>query len=158
MMPLFTITHSTFPRVNNILHLFPSQYFGKHFWPSFIPSASMGRGPELSPQLRSRLCELRSLGFSYSRIHSHHPEVPLSTIKYTCIRERQRDDNKSRPRAGAPRKLTEEHKKKLVDLIQENPRVTFRELLDAVDNAVKEGSLRSILRKMHIRKRICIQK
>ena len=32
------------------------------------------RGPELSPQLRSRICELRSLRWSHAKIQQKHPE------------------------------------------------------------------------------------
>ena len=66
------------------------------------------RNTELSPQLRSRICELRSLGLSYPKIYQIHPDIYLSTIKITCQRESLRINNKSRPRAGAPRKLLEE--------------------------------------------------
>jgi hypothetical protein len=65
----------------------------------------MARGRELSPQLRSQICELHNLGYGYKRIFKIHPEVPLSTIKYTCQQEAKRKENQSRPRSGAPRKL-----------------------------------------------------
>lgn len=65
----------------------------------------MVRGKELSPQQRSQICELHSLGYGYRRIFKLLAEVPLSTIKYTCQQEAKRKENQSRPRSGAPRKL-----------------------------------------------------
>ena len=45
------------------------------------------RGKELSPQTRSRICELNSIGWGYKRIHNKHPEIPISTIKSTIYNE-----------------------------------------------------------------------
>ncbi|PON24325.1 hypothetical protein TGAM01_v206657 [Trichoderma gamsii] len=66
----------------------------------------MVRGKELSPQQRSQICELHSHGYGYRRIFKLLAEVPLSTIKYTCQQEAKRKENQSRPRSGAPRKLS----------------------------------------------------
>lgn len=54
---------------------------------------SMARGLELSVQTRSRICELYYVGYSAKRIHSIHPEWPLSTIKTTLRREALRVNN-----------------------------------------------------------------
>lgn len=77
----------------------------------------MPRGVELSSQIRSRICELRSIGWSYGWIRRQHPEIPLGTIKTTCARERVRVDNKTRSRPGAPRKLIEEQRDHLYDIV-----------------------------------------
>ncbi|KAL7921023.1 hypothetical protein ACQKWADRAFT_296704 [Trichoderma austrokoningii] len=71
----------------------------------------MVRGKELSPQQRSQICELHSLGYGYRRIFKLLAEVPLSTIKYTCQQEAKRKENQSRPRSGAPRKLPARRRK-----------------------------------------------
>jgi hypothetical protein len=63
------------------------------------------RGKDLSPQLRSRICELRSIGYSYNRIHSIHRNIPLSTIISICRLEASRQDNCSKPRSGAHESL-----------------------------------------------------
>lgn len=62
---------------------------------------------QLDPQTRSRICELRSIGWSHRRIHERHPHIPLGTIKTTLYREHLRDNNVTRRRPGAPRKLKE---------------------------------------------------
>src|SRR5271167_4493900 len=65
------------------------------------------RSKELSPQMRARICELRSLHWSYDKIHAKHPEISQSTIAYTCVKEGERINNFSQPRAGAPRVISE---------------------------------------------------
>lgn len=113
----------------------------------------MGRGKELSPQMRSRICELRNNAkFSANRIHKIHPEIPLSTIKTTIKRESQRINNVSRPRSGQPRKLSEDQRDQLYERVESDPHVTHKDLLDSVDNACKKRSLRYLLREMGKRK------
>lgn len=48
-----------------------------------IFSYKMPRSKELSSTLRAMLCELRDIGWSYPKIHSKYPDIPLSTIRYT---------------------------------------------------------------------------
>ncbi|WKT54047.1 hypothetical protein QSH57_004631 [Fusarium oxysporum f. sp. vasinfectum] len=113
----------------------------------------MPRGKELSPSLRSRICELRRQVLTHSQIKKQYPEIPLGTIKTTLRREAQRGaDNASRPRSGAPRKLTEEQRDQIYDTITTDPHVTMRDLLESVDNAVKLRSLGYLLREMNKRK------
>jgi hypothetical protein len=84
----------------------------------------MARGKELSPQMRSRICELSSLGYSLRRIHAIHREVPLSTIQYTIKKESQRINNRPLPQTDTPRKLSDEDRDHLYDLaINENPHI-----------------------------------
>jgi hypothetical protein len=65
----------------------------------------MPRAPRVPYTVRR---ELKAYGLSYAKIHAIHPEIPLGTIKTNILREHTRDDNKSRPRPGTPRKITEE--------------------------------------------------
>lgn len=74
------------------------------------------RGPELSPQLRSRICELHSIGWGARRIHKKHPEVALSTISYTIRKERERINNESKARSGRPRQLTDWYRDYIYDM------------------------------------------
>ncbi len=123
------------------------------FYQTTTKTTKMGRGKELSPQIRSRICELYSLRIGPTRIHRLHPEIPLSTIKTTIRREATRVDNQTRPRSGAPRKITEEQRDQIYDeVMHKNPHVSHRDLLDSVDNVVKARSLRGLLREMDRRK------
>lgn len=109
------------------------------------------RGKELSPTLRSRICELHSVGYGYKRIHQIHPEVPISTIRYTIKKEADRSDNKSISRPGQPRKLSEEQRRRIYETVtKENTSITNRELLASVDNAVKVRALQYFLKEMRV--------
>lgn len=112
----------------------------------------MPRGKELDPQTRSRICELKSIGWGAKRIHQKHPEIPLNTIKTTIRRENQRLNNVSQPRSGRPRQLTEEQRDHLYDLTTTNPHIKMHDLLEEVDHAVKERSIRNLLHEMGRRK------
>ena len=108
---------------------------------------------ELSPQLRSRICELRSIGYSCNKIHKIHSDITISTIKTTCRRGKSRIDNKSKPRSGAPRKLSEEQRDHLYNIaIYQNPYIKHRDLLEEVDRAIKKRSLQGLLREIDRRK------
>jgi len=107
----------------------------------------MARGVEISPQLRSRICELRSIGYSCNRIAKIYRDIPLSSIKTICRRECIRVNNTTRPRSGRPRQLTEEQRHYLYDLVTyENPDIKNRDLVLKVDGAVKERSIQRLMR------------
>jgi hypothetical protein len=86
--------------------------------PSLSNTLIMGRrGPELSPQMRSRICKLRSLGWSYNRIKAKHPEIARTSIANTRRQEALRLDNKSQPRSGPPRVITDEQRDILYETV-----------------------------------------
>ena len=146
---------SSWPAPNPIRHAFFPAAFACQFLPcnTYHNTITMPRGKELSPSLRSRICELRRQGLTHSQIKKHFPDIPLGTIKTTLRREAQRGaDNISLPRSGAPRKLTEEQRDQIYDTVTTDPHITMRDLLDSVDNAVKLRSLRYLLREMNKRK------
>jgi hypothetical protein len=82
--------------------------------------------------MRSRICELRSIGWGAKRIHSLHRDIPLATIKSTLRRESIRNDNVSCARSGAPRKISEEERNHLYDLTIRDPHIKMRELQNEV--------------------------
>ncbi len=108
---------------------------------------------ELSPQLYSRICELRSIGWSIPRIHKQNLEIFISTIKRTLRRETSRQDNCSRPRSGAPRLLTEEQRDHLYDVaVHLNLHIKIGDLSKEVDGAVKERAIQKLMQEMVRRK------
>lgn len=112
----------------------------------------MPRGRELSIQMRSRICELHSIGYSTHKIHRAHPNIPLSTIKYTVKMERERDENRSLPRSGCPRKLTEDDRDNLYDIaIHQDPHIKMDDLMKNVDD-VSKVTVRRLFREMHQKK------
>jgi hypothetical protein len=82
--------------------------------------------------MRSRLCELYSIGYFYRYIHEIHREIPLSTIKYTIHKEAIQNKNQSIPQSGAPHKISEEEQDHIYDLTIHEPYTKIRELQDEV--------------------------
>lgn len=65
-----------------------------------------------------------------------------------------RVDNISLPRSGRPRKLDDADKQKINDMIDENPRVIYEDLLAGVDNKVKRTSIWRLLHEEGRRKQL----
>ncbi|SPN98475.1 uncharacterized protein DNG_01519 [Cephalotrichum gorgonifer] len=104
---------------------------------------------ELSPQTRARICKLRSYNLSYREIYAVFPEIPLSTIRSTILKEPAREGHKSLPRAGRPRTLTPEQRDHVYDLLaHREPNIKMRDLLAEVDHAIKPRAMRLLLREM----------
>jgi transposase len=111
------------------------------------------RGPELSQQIRSRICELHTIGYSYRRIHLIHPELSKSTIIRTCQLESKRINNNTKSRPGAPRKISEAERDLLYDTaIHQNPHISTKSLTQEVDQEVSERSIRRLMQEMDRRK------
>ena len=107
---------------------------------------------ELDPQMRSRICELYSVGFGPKKIHDKYRDIPYNTIRSTINREQQRQNNQSRPRSGRPRQLTEEQRDHLFELSVTDPHLKYSDLLNEVDHAVKKRSLQRLFSEMGRRK------
>jgi DDE superfamily endonuclease len=116
------------------------------------------RGPELSPQMRSRICELRSLRWSYQRIFEKHPEIPYSTIAYTCRKERERLNNVSKPRCGAPRVITEEERDSLLETVLLTPELSYEALRAQECPNASVRAMKQLLQEMNIRKWIRLKR
>jgi hypothetical protein len=101
----------------------------------------MVRG-ELSPQMRSRICELSTFGLSPNRILKLHPELNLSIIKSIIRREALRIDNASKLYSGRLRALIEEQRDHVYDIVNyTNPYIKMSDLLYEVNNIVKKRLL-----------------
>lgn len=105
--------------------------------PTNGPSKPRGRrGKELSPEMRARICELRSIGWTYQKIQARHSTIPLSTIVSTCRREHDRVDQKSKPRSGTPRKITEDERDRMVEILKfKDPDIKWKDLTKECENA-----------------------
>lgn len=92
---------------------------------------------ELDPCMRARICELHTEAhWGYKRIHTAHPEIPISTIRNTIKKEQERINQRSKARSGTPVKLTDEDKQKLKDLTVQYPYIKYEALRNAVNNKV----------------------
>ncbi|CRG83991.1 Autophagy protein 16 [Talaromyces islandicus] len=103
----------------------------------------MPRRRELTPQMRSRICELKSIGLSYAQVHQRYPEIPLGTIRSTIRREKDRDDNKTVPRSGRPRKISEEELERLRGLLSSG--MTCKDLMKEIDADIHKRTLQRTL-------------
>ena len=110
------------------------------------------RGPELSSQMRSRICELRSLGWSYNRIHAKHPEIARTTIANTCRQESKRLNNVSQSRSGPLRVITEEERDMLYDTASSAPAISYEALQAQVAPNASVRSIKRLLQEMNLRK------
>jgi hypothetical protein len=110
------------------------------------------RGPELSPQMRARICELRSLGWSYGRIHLKHPELSISTIGSTCRKEAIRANNATCSRPGRPRVITEEQRDLLYDTATTAPSISYEKLQAEAAPDASVRSIKRLLQEIHLRK------
>ena len=120
---------------------------------TFLKLFTMPPRKELSPQMRSRICELHSLNWSAGRIHRKYLEIPISTIRTTIRREALRDDNQTRPRSGRPHALSEEQRDHVYDIISHtNPQIKMRDLLREVNDDCKKRCMQSLLRSMDKKK------
>jgi hypothetical protein len=133
MMPLFAISFELYKLHNHFNDVMPPR-----------------RGPDLKPELRARISELRSIQWSYKRIHAKYPEVSLSAIIKACQREATRNDNSlTTPRTGVPRKLSPIDRDHVYDIISfHNPHIKNRDLLLEVDSKVKIRTIQKLYREL----------
>jgi hypothetical protein len=110
------------------------------------------RSPELSPQMRARICELRSLGWSYDRIQKKHPEIAYSTIGDTCRKEAKRLNNFSNPQSGAPRVITEDERDSLLETVILTPEISYEALRAQECPNASMRAMKQLLQEMNIRK------
>ena len=101
---------------------------------------------ELDAWMRTKIVELKTVAlWSYRQIHAEYPSIPLSTIKYTVSKAREREKNTSLPRSGRPKVLDEADKEVILQKIREEPRVKYDDLLAAVSNKCKKDSIARLL-------------
>lgn len=65
----------------------------------------------------------------------------MSTLRSTVSRANKRVNNISQSRSGRPRKLTDEDIAKINKKIEENPKVSYEDLLAEVDHKVERSSI-----------------
>jgi hypothetical protein len=97
---------------------------------------------ELSPQMRSRICELSTFGLLPNRILKLYPELNLSTIKSIIRQEALYINNASKSHSGRLRALTEEQRDHIYNTVNyTNPYIKMRDLLCKVDDIIKKRLL-----------------
>ena len=107
---------------------------------------------ELDPTLRARICELHSIGWGYKRIHKKHPDISLYCIRYTIQQEDKRNNQRSCPRSGQPKKLSIEQEAFLKQKVEEDAHIKMRELQATVNYSVSKTTIRRLFRNIHRKK------
>ncbi|KAJ5238389.1 hypothetical protein N7468_003008 [Penicillium chermesinum] len=116
-------------------------------WSKPIPLPPRQRRRELDPFTRTKIVELRqTAGWTWTRIFEHFQrEIPLSTLRSTVNRANGRINNISQARSGRPRKLNSDDIAKIYKKIEENPKVSYEDLLAEVDHKVTKQSIWRLL-------------
>jgi transposase len=73
-------------------------------------------------------------------------------MKSTVRREGSRDNNVTKPRSGAPKKLTEDDLARIKQRILEDPHATIKDLLAVVDFKCHRRSIQRLLQTDEMRK------
>jgi transposase len=111
-----------------------------------LDSALRRRNCELDVNLRTQITTLRETAeWSYGDIYKKFPNIPLLTIKTTCLRSRIRHKEESLKRSGRPKILDENDRQKILEKIHEEPQVTYDDLLSEVNNKCKKDSIAHLL-------------
>lgn len=107
---------------------------------------------ELSPQLRGRILELRSLGWSLQKIATKH-QLLKSTVQYTVMKAKERAaSQESLPRQGAPRVISEDQRDALLEAITLTPEMTYEALKAQEAPNASIRSIKLLFQEMNIRK------
>lgn len=114
--------------------------------PAVTPPQPRRLKAELDAYTRTKFVELKDVaGWTFQQIADYYTDYSISIIKTSYYRSRTRINNETLPRSGRPRKLDESDKTKLLEAINENPRITYDDLLATVDNKVKRHSIWRLL-------------
>lgn len=101
---------------------------------------------ELDVNLRTQITTLKDVAkWSYRQIHAKYPDIPLSTIKMTCLRSRIRHKEESCKRSERPKILNEDDRQKILQKVHENPRASYDDLLSEVNHKCKKYSIARLL-------------
>ena len=102
--------------------------------------------------MRARICELRSLGWSYDHIRAKHPNIPKSTIGDTCRQEAKRLNNASQPRPGSLRVITEGQRDMLYESAASTPSISYEALQAQVAPDALIRSIKQLFQEVNIHK------
>jgi transposase len=114
-------------------------------------SANRQRNHQFTPVQKAVIVEQLSSGKSHRAVAAEFRTTPSTTH---AIFKRWREDGtlESRPRLGAPRKLSDAEERYIIMLVKRNRKITWKELQNAVDTTISISTLRSTLHEHYHRK------
>lgn len=114
--------------------------------PLETPPPTRGPRKQLDVYTRTQICTLRNVaGWTWAQIQAHFPHIPKSTLITTVKREKTRHHNQTIRRTGAPKKLNEDDKKKILAALDKDPRITWDDLEKVIDRKAGRHSIRRLI-------------
>ncbi|KAJ5472055.1 hypothetical protein N7539_008624 [Penicillium diatomitis] len=108
---------------------------------------------QLDVNLRFQIVALKVVGkWSYGQIHKKYPDIPLSTIRYTCLESRIRNKEQSSNRARRLKVLNYNARQNVLPKIYEDPQVSHDDFLASVSQKCKANSIARLLSVEGLRK------
>lgn len=107
---------------------------------------------ELTPEIRARLCEFKSIGWTFTMIYKRYPHIPYPTIQTTIKRESTRKQQHSAPRSRRPKRITPEEQQQLLDLVEQDQHIEIHELSTAVQSSPSIRTVQRLFRTLHMQK------
>ena len=129
--------------------------------PTTVPNVAQrsSRRCQLAPYERVQLVQLKSIGWTYPRIHERFPHIPIGTIRTTIRRSSIRGPSQETlPQSGTPQKLTDQDKSLLYRAVEENPRIKYSELLALVDYKVSRQTIWRLFQSSNCRKWLVLRR
>jgi hypothetical protein len=102
--------------------------------------------------MRTRICELHSLSWSYNRIYTKYPDIHKSIIGYMYRKEAKRVNNISQPRSGTPCIIIEEQRNILYDIATLVSSISYKALQAQVAPDTLIRLVKRLLQEMNLRK------
>jgi transposase len=112
-------------------------------------------GTELSPHTRSVIIGMKLGGKNGVQI-ADELKLPRSTVYNTINQSSNRDANQSKPRSGQPKRYTARDERRVLRIVQQNPKMTWRAVMTALNLNVSKRTLQRILEEHGISK--CLPK
>jgi transposase len=106
---------------------------------------------ELSPHIRNVIIGMKLGGKNGAQI-AEELKLPRSTVYRTINLSSDRDANQSKPRSGRPKRCTTRDERRVLRLVQKNPKMTWHAVVAAHDLAVSKRTLQRILEENGISK------
>jgi hypothetical protein len=112
------------------------------------------RSFELSEALHLRIAGAAENGVSPADI-SRNYKIPYDTVYYTIQRDLMRQNGKSLPRSGMPKKYGRRLKRKILRFIRKVPKATYEKIRQECDTKLSDSTLSRIIKNSGFKNWLC---